>query len=100
MLDAGSGADAATAELAIGECVDTVLHTTTAETNIRIPAAKVFETFRVRLSFLCFFPMTCVFRPTENSMTCNSRDISYVLNQIQTLCFLYGMKLDEWRPGS
>src|ERR1700704_3543342 len=50
LLGAGSGADAVTVGLAICECVDAALHTTTAETNIRIPAAKrerprVFETF-------------------------------------------------------
>src|SRR5260370_21758581 len=64
LLGAGSGADAATVGLAIGECVDAVLHNAIAESNMRIPTAKrkrprMFETSRVRLMFLCFFPMTC-----------------------------------------
>ncbi len=32
--------------------------------------------------------------------TGSSRDISYVLNEIQTFRFRYGMKLDEWWPGA
>lgn len=66
-----SGPEAATAKLAVAECMDATLHTVTAPSNTTMPAARrratlLVETAREVLVTFFFLPITCAPGPHES----------------------------------